>query len=213
MKCENLGKKEQNHQESSVRIIAGRWRGRRIHFVSEGIRPTADRVRETLFNWLTPSIQGAHCLDMFAGTGALGLEALSRGADKVLFIEKSRQASSQLKWNIAELGCESAEVLIKDARTLKYVDRGPFDIVFIDPPFNKAELNPGEHPGLAELCTLIESAGCLSPVAHIYIELAKQTEFPALPTDWAVIRESTAGQVRFALIQRRLELNEANQQE
>jgi len=206
-------KSEYKRQISSVRIIAGRWKGRRIHFVTEGIRPTADRVRETLFNWLAPWIQGAYCLDMFAGTGALGLEALSRGADKAVFIELSRQAASQLKRNIAVLGCESAEVFQTDARKLQFAARGPFDIVFIDPPFNKAEDKRGGNPGLAELCTLIESAGYLSPAAHIYIELAKQTDLPLLPTGWAVMRESTAGQVRFALIQRQLELNEAKLQE
>jgi 16S rRNA (guanine966-N2)-methyltransferase len=208
-----VDKSEYKRQKSSVRIIAGRWKGRRIHFVTEGIRPTADRVRETVFNWLAPWIQGACCLDMFAGTGALGLEALSRGADKAVFIEMSRQAASQLKRNIAVLGCESAEVLQDDARKLPFAGRGPFDVVFIDPPFNKVEDKRGENPGLAELCTLIESAGCLSPAAHIYIELAKQTEFPSLPMSWSVIRESTAGQVRFALIQRQLELNEAKLQE
>ncbi len=196
-----------------MRIIAGRWKGRRIHFLTEGIRPTADRVRETVFNWLAPWIQGACCLDMFAGTGALGLEALSRGADKAVFIELSRQTASQLKRNIAVLGCESAEVLQTDVRKLSFASRGPFDVVFIDPPFNKVEDKRGENPDLAELCTLIESAGCLSPAAHIYIELAKQTEFPLLPTGWAVIRESAAGQVQFALIQRQLELNVAKLQE
>jgi 16S rRNA (guanine966-N2)-methyltransferase len=183
---------------SSLRIIAGRWKGRRIHFAPEGIRPTADRVRETLFNWLSPSIRDANCLDMFAGTGALGLEALSRGAVRSVFIEQSRQAVSQLKSNITALGCEGAEVIKADARKLAYAGRGPFDIVFIDPPFDTS----GDTAGLAKLCTLLESAGCLSAGAHIYIEVAKQAELPSLPTGWDVVRERTAGQVRYALVQR-----------
>jgi 16S rRNA (guanine966-N2)-methyltransferase len=185
-------------EQSSLRIIAGRWKGRRIHFATEGIRPTADRVRETLFNWLSPCIRDANCLDMFAGTGALGLEALSRGAAKTVFVEQSRQAVSHLKDNISALGCESAEVLKTDARKLAFAGRGPFDVVFIDPPFDTS----GDSAGLARLCTLLESAGCLSAGAHIYIEMAKQAELPALPPGWDVVRERTAGQVRYALAER-----------
>ena len=185
-------------EHSSVRIIAGRWKGRRIHFATEGIRPTADRVRETLFNWLEPVIRDACCLDMFAGTGALGLEALSRGAARAVFVEQSRLAVSQLKDNITALGCEGAEVIKADARKLAYAGRGPFNIVFLDPPFDTS----GDSAGLAKLCTLLESAGCLSAGAHIYIEMAKQAELPSFPAGWDVIRERTAGQVRYALVQR-----------
>ena len=181
-----------------MRIIAGRWKGRRIHFATEGIRPTADRVRETLFNWLEPVIRDACCLDMFAGTGALGLEALSRGAARAVFVEQSRLAVSQLKDNITALGCEGAEVIKTDARKLAYAGRGPFDIVFLDPPFDTS----GDSAGLAKLCTLLESAGCLSAGAHIYIEMAKQAGLPLFPAGWDVIRERTAGQVRYALVHR-----------
>ncbi|MCP4000727.1 MAG: 16S rRNA (guanine(966)-N(2))-methyltransferase RsmD [Gammaproteobacteria bacterium] len=191
-------------EHSSVRIIAGCWKGRRIHFATKGIRPTADRVRETLFNWLQPSISDACCLDMFAGTGALGLEALSRGAVKTVFIEQNRQAVSQLKKNIEvlgvkEAGSRSAKVIKADAFTLSYADRGPFDIVFIDPPF----VSLGTGPILSNLCTLLESAGCLSPDAYIYIEMAKQVELPSLPEIWSIVRERTAGNVRYMLVQRK----------
>jgi 16S rRNA (guanine966-N2)-methyltransferase len=196
-------------EQSSLRIIAGRWKGRRIQFAPEGIRPTADRVRETLFNWLSPFMRDATCLDIFAGTGALGLEALSRGAAKTVFVEQSRQAVSHLKDNITALGCESAEVIKADARKLAYTGRGPFDVVFLDPPFDTS----GDSAGLAKLCTLLESAGCLSAGAHIYIEMAKQAELPSLPTGWEVIRERTAGQVRYALIQCQPDAGLAKQQE
>jgi 16S rRNA (guanine966-N2)-methyltransferase len=188
-------------EQSSLRIIAGRWKGRRIHFAPEGIRPTADRVRETVFNWLSPFIRDAKCLDMFAGTGALGLEALSRGAAKTVFVEQSRQAVSHLKDNITALGCEGAEVLKADARKFAWAGRGPFDVVFIDPPFDTS----GSNAGLAKLCTLLEAAACLGAGAHIYIEMAKQAELPARPTGWDVVRERTAGQVRYALILRQPE--------
>jgi 16S rRNA (guanine966-N2)-methyltransferase len=200
-------------QPTSVRVIGGRWKGRRIQFVADGIRPTADRVRETAFNWLMPWVRDACCLDMFAGSGALGLEALSRGASHALFVEHNRRSSAQLKANLIKLDCQTGQVIRADARKVKYADYGPFDIVFLDPPFDAAAEEVSASPSLGKLCTLIESQGCLSPVAHIYIELAKQTEFPELPATWKVIRDKTAGHVRFALLERRSELSESGQQE
>jgi 16S rRNA (guanine966-N2)-methyltransferase len=205
-------------ERSSVRIIAGRWKGRRINFATRGIRPTADRVRETLFNWLEPSIRDTSCLDMFAGTGALGLEALSRGAAKTVFVEQNRLAVSQLKGNIEDLGIKdlgskSAEVIKADACKLSYVGRGPFDIVFIDPPFVTAGATTGASPEVGNLCTLLESAGCLSPDAYIYIEMAKQTELPSLPAAWRIVRDRTAGNVRYMLAQRKPVIEALDQQE
>jgi 16S rRNA (guanine966-N2)-methyltransferase len=194
-----MGRANQNSKESSLRIIAGSWKGRRIRFMSDGIRPTGDRIRETLFNWLDPWIRDANCLDMFAGTGALGLEALSRGAASVLLVEKNRQAAQRLKQNIALLDAIAGRVITGDARKLDYASHGPFDIVFLDPPFDSPG---GKNSELSNLCTLLESAGCLSTDAHIYIESARQSEWPELPPNWEVIRDRAAGQVRYALARR-----------
>lgn len=198
--CTQVGKARQNSGDSSLRIIAGSWKGRRIRFLADGVRPTGDRIRETLFNWLDPWIRDANCLDMFAGSGALGLEALSRGAASVLLVEKNRGAAQQLKQNIAMLDADSASVIIADARTLDYANRGPFDIVFLDPPFMSPSSGSSD---LGNLCTLLESAGCLSDEAHIYIESARQSSWPEFPPNWEVIRDRTAGQVRYALALRR----------
>ena len=195
----HVGRANQKSKPSSLRIIAGSWKGRRIRFMSDGIRPTGDRIRETLFNWLDPWVRDASCLDMFAGSGALGLEALSRGAASVLLVEKNRQAAQRLKQNIALLDANGGSVITGDASKLDYASHGPFDIVFLDPPFERAA---GKNSELSNLCTLLESAGCLSPDAHIYIESARQLEWPVLPPNWEVIRDRVAGQVRYALARR-----------
>jgi 16S rRNA (guanine966-N2)-methyltransferase len=183
--------------ESSLRIIAGRWKGRRLRFLADGVRPTGDRVRETLFNWLAPQISGIRCLDMFAGTGALGIEALSRGAAGAVFVERNPAVASRLADNIAGLDCDSAQVVTADAASIDYRGLGPFDVVFMDPPF---ATGAGE---LANLCTLLETADCLNAGALIYIECAKQTGLPELPANWNYVRESGAGQVSFGLALRR----------
>jgi 16S rRNA (guanine966-N2)-methyltransferase len=193
--------------ESSVRIIAGRWKGRRIRFTADGIRPTSDRVRETLFNWLSPHIADARCLDMFAGTGALGLEALSRGAGHVVFIERNRAAFRQLQGNIDQLdsaaASKSATLICGDARAVNLATltarkgQGPFDIVFLDPPFEAADLQ--------DLCTLLEQSGCLSSDTLIYIEQPRSTDLSVLPDGWRMERERTTGKVRYALARRAME--------
>ena len=178
----------------SVRIIAGRWRGRRVALApGAGTRPTSDRVRETLFNWLMPVIEGARCLDLFAGTGALGIEALSRGAAEVWFVEQSQDVVEQLQISLVELGAENDRLVVADA--LSFLSGRPraFDIVFLDPPFQGLDIE--------NLCTLLEG-GWLAPGARIYLELSRQQELPALPPNWRVVREKTAGHVRFALAER-----------
>ena len=174
-----------------VRIIGGAWRGRRIPVVAApGLRPTPDRVRETLFNWLAPAISGMHCLDLFAGTGVLGLEALSRGAAEVCFVEQQGALAEGLVASLARFDCHAGRVVTADALRFLTGPSQPFDLVFLDPPF-------GAVP-LGELCTLLDK-GWLAGGARVYLELHRDEDLPELPAGWTVLREKTAGQVRFAL--------------
>jgi 16S rRNA (guanine966-N2)-methyltransferase len=179
---------------STVRIIGGRFRGRRIPVPPDGVRPTPDRVRETVFNWLTPWLTGTRCLDLFAGTGALGLEALSRGAAAAVFVDQDRRAADQLREMLRDLGCQDARVVVADAQRLAYAALGCFDIVFLDPPFGTTDLQV--------LCKLLESSGALAEGAHIYMEMNRRQTLPEVPATWTIVREQTAGQVRFALAER-----------
>ena len=180
-----------------LRIIGGRFRGRRLPIPDQpGLRPTPNRVRETLFNWLAPVIEGARCLDPFAGTGALGLEAISRGAASVILIERSEPVARQLRANRDVLGATGVKVLQADALPwLADADRraalGAFDLVFLDPPFAAGLLAPA--------CDLLARHGWLLPGARVYLETAVADGLPLLPSGWEVLRERTAGQVRFAL--------------
>jgi 16S rRNA (guanine966-N2)-methyltransferase len=179
---------------SSLRIIAGSLRGRRVQFSISGIRPTGDRVRETLFNWLGARVLGCNCLDLFAGSGALGLEALSRGAKSVLFVEKQSKAAAQIEQNLHDFACGGGTVLRSDAHRLHFKSLGLFDLVLLDPPF--------DSPGLANLCKLLEESGALANDALIYVEVASRSGLPELPAAWTALRQKTAGQVSFALLQR-----------
>jgi 16S rRNA (guanine966-N2)-methyltransferase len=180
----------------SVRIIGGRWRGRRIQFpASVALRPTPDRVRETLYNWLSGSLTGARVLDAFAGSGALGLEALSRGAAAALFIEADRGICRQLAATVAELGADTGRVLCADAYAyLSAPARERFDLVLLDPPFQTGRL--------PELCTLLDSRGWLAPRAWIYLEHAAKDDIAPLPAHWGHWRELRAGAVRSTLVRR-----------
>lgn len=173
-----------------VRIISGRWRSRRIAVPAGlSIRPTPDRVRETLFNWLQPRIEGACCLDLFAGTGALGIEALSRGAAHVEFVEHDRDAADALRRQLVSLGADEHEYTVNaDAaeRYLRSTERR-FDIVFFDPPFAL-----DAAPLLAMLWPRLARAGL------VYCEQALERGLPALPTGtW--IKSGKAGNVCFGL--------------
>ena len=178
-----------------LRIVAGNWRSRLLEIADvPGLRPTSERVRETLFNWLAPRIEGARCLDLFAGTGALGLEALSRLAAETVFVEKSSSAIQALGRNIETLGATGATVVEGDARTfLASAKPRLFDIVFLDPPFS-ADL-------LDELCRLVAESGVLAPDARVYLEQDRAQPPPELPPGWKTLREKTAGQVRYSLIE------------
>lgn len=189
-----MSKRSSPDRPGSLRIIGGRWRGRRIVLPSHAaIRPTPDRVRETLFNWLTPVIDGMRCLDLFAGSGALGLEALSRGASEAWFVDKSEAAVARLTDTLRGLDCRSANVLTADALHFLRQQNGGFDLVFLDPPFDAINLE--------NLCTLLE-ANWLAPGAYIYLEASRENELPLMPETWSTVREKTAGQVRFALARR-----------
>lgn len=155
-----------------------------------GLRPTPDRVRETLFNWLTPHLPGARCLDLFAGSGALGIEAVSRGAAAVVFVEQAPAAVAALRRNIALLGIGEAEVAATDA--LGYLARPPamFDIVFVDPPY-ASDL-------LQQCLEVLETRHWLAPEALIYIEVAAERAW-SLPAGWALLRSKQAGQVGYHL--------------
>jgi 16S rRNA (guanine966-N2)-methyltransferase len=178
-----------------LRIIGGSWRGRKLRFPAAPlIRPTPDRVRETLFNWLGARVNGARCLDLFAGSGALGLEALSRGAAHVTFVEHDAQAARALRALLEEWGARAAIVERVDA--LRFLQGTPqtFDIVFLDPPF-AADL-------LAESAAALERGGWLSSAALVYVEYAARDALPPLPSSWRVLREKRAGEVGYHLYAR-----------
>lgn len=162
----------------------------------EGLRPTPDRVRETLFNWLQQDIIGAHCLDLFAGSGALGLEALSRGASRAILVEKSATAAQQLETHLRTLDCNAAVVVHLTAE--QFLQRGPgdarYDVVFLDPPFGK---------GLIATCIkLLEEKDWLAPGARIYLESEPELAASDIPKQWTIDREKIAGQVSYRLATR-----------
>ncbi len=177
-----------------LRIIGGAWRGRRLAVADQpGLRPTPDRVRETIFNWLAPLIEGSRCLDLFAGSGALGFEAASRGASQVVMIERAACVFQVLRTNLDPLDAERRiRIFHADAlEWLRMTPAEPFDLVFLDPPFN-ADL-------LAPSCLVLQRGGWLNPGARIYLETASRQGFPVLPAGWKLIRDRQAGQVRYGL--------------
>jgi 16S rRNA (guanine966-N2)-methyltransferase len=188
-------KQSAKSQAGRLRIVAGNWRSRLLEIAHvEGLRPTSERIRETLFNWLAPKIHGARCLDLYAGTGALGLEALSRGAASAVFVEVSRVAAQQLRTNVELLKAEKATVLQQDA--LEYLYSKPdekFDIVFLDPPFAADLLN--------ETCRLLAQQQVLAEEALIYLEQDRSKAEPELPEGCQVLKNKTAGNVRYMLVQ------------
>jgi 16S rRNA (guanine966-N2)-methyltransferase len=175
-----------------LRIIAGRWRGRRLRFpAASAIRPTPDRVRETLFNWLRGHIEGAHCLDLFAGSGALGLEALSRGAAGVVFVETDAAAVRALRALLAEWGGGAGTVVHADAARFLGQTARAFDLVFLDPPFAAGLLT--------DICARLQAGGWLAPAARIYVERARRDPPPDLPAAWRELRAGKAGEVSYHL--------------
>jgi 16S rRNA (guanine966-N2)-methyltransferase len=179
-----------------LRIIGGGWRGRRLRFPAAAlIRPTPDRVRETLFNWLGARIVGARCLDLFAGSGALGLEALSRGAAHVSFVERDAAAVRALRATLAEWGAQDgAQVERCDARAFLAHPPRPVDIAFLDPPYASGLLG--------EAAALLEGNGWLSDAALIYVECAARGALPPLPARWLPLKAKRAGEVGYHLYAR-----------
>jgi 16S rRNA (guanine966-N2)-methyltransferase len=191
------GSVQDRGQSGVLRIIGGEWRGRKLRFrAARGLRPTPDRVSETVFNWLAPHIHGVRCLDLFAGSGALGLEALSRGAGFVRFIDNNAGSLARIEEHLASLDCSSADCRAGDAlRLLKVeVEVEAFDIVFLDPPFGESLLEPVAHA--------LEEGRWLAPDALIYLEAGSREPPPALPDTWQLHREKTMGDVRFSLFVR-----------
>ncbi len=182
-----------------IRIIGGSLRNSRLDVPDlPGLRPTAERVRETLFNWLAPVIDGARCLDLFAGTGALGIEALSRGAANAQFVERDTRAAQALRDNLVRLKVSNGQVTALDA--VQFMRGAPQaqDLVFLDPPF-ALEL-------WSVLAQQLEQGGWLAAQAWVYVESPRAVA-PALPPNWQLHREGHAGEVRFAIYRRSLPLS------
>ena len=187
-------KKRSKTGPGRLRIVAGNWRGRRLPVPDlPGLRPTPERVRETLYNWLMHWIPKKHCLDLYAGTGALGFEALSRGAASCTFVERNSDACRLLRQNAATLGAANATVLKADAKTqLAALPENSIDLVFLDPPF--------EDSGINDLCRRIEQSGILGAGARVYVEQDIDAPPVELPNGWAVFKAGKAGRVRYSLL-------------
>ena len=191
-----MNKKPRSGAAGQIRIIGGQWRGRKLPVPdSAGLRPTTDRVRETLFNWLAADIQQAKCLDCYAGSGALGLEALSRHAASATLLELERPVAQQLEKNLATLGAKSGRVV--NTNTLQFLAQKVEEhhLVFIDPPFRKGLLE--------QTVGLLETNGWLSDGALVYVESEVEHGVPPVPVNWQIHREKIAGQVAYRLYIRR----------
>jgi len=190
-------------KSNSVRIIGGDWRGRRLQVADvPGLRPTGDRARETLFNWLQPWVAAAECADLFAGTGALGFEAASRGALSVFMVEKDRQAQAVLRESIEQLQAEQVKLHAGGAMSL-ILEFKPdsFDIVFVDPPF-KSNLG-------ALVLERLDKSGCVRYGGFVYIESPASVKIPP-PEGWSVWRDQELGEVRMQLFRRQIQEDERN---
>jgi 16S rRNA (guanine966-N2)-methyltransferase len=190
-----------NSKRGSCRIIGGKWRGRKIKFDdAEGLRPTTDRIRETVFNWLQAYIGHSHCLDCFAGSGILAFEALSRGADEVVFIEQNVKTVKGLKDNAKLL--DASNTAVYQQETLAWLQSAStntklkqhFDLVFLDPPFH-SDL-------LTKSCALLDSSGCLAEDAIIYVEHAVNATVD-FPQQWFCLKQKSSGQVSYKLFEKR----------
>jgi 16S rRNA (guanine966-N2)-methyltransferase len=193
MAAVNSEKKPQTSGRQSVRVIAGAWRGRRIEFPDlPGLRPTPDRIRETLFNWLQHEVSNARCLDLFAGSGALGLEALSRGAREAVFVEQAVAAAYGLRAQLTRFGADArGRVVEMGARRFLATPGEPFDLVFVDPPFGQG--------ALAEYVPQIAAGGWVKPGGLIYLECERGAGTPELPPAWELLKSKSAGEVGYHL--------------
>ena len=186
-------------KKGQVRIIGGQWRSRKLWFPNaENLRPSPDAVRETLFNWLQHDIQQSHCLDLFAGSGALGFEAASRGAASVVMVESDSEAARQLQQNKSLLKA-GENVIIVNSFAEQFVENcdQQFDLLFLDPPF--------ESDQLERSCIQIENSRILAPGALLYIESPKRNIPLPIPPSWHIIRQKTRGLVQSTLIETKYE--------
>jgi 16S rRNA (guanine966-N2)-methyltransferase len=187
-------------KKGSIRIISGEWRGRKIPVLdAQGLRPTTDRVRETLFNWLMYDVREAKCLDLFAGTGALGIECLSRGAKSVTFVESNKSAVDAIETFLTTVAPNSwsDNVKIENRNAINYlgsIQDADFDLVFLDPPFSEDLCAPA--------VLMLEEKGCLADQALIYIEQSVSSDLVSLPKNWLKLKEGNIGQSAYYLYQR-----------
>lgn len=191
--------KQQSNKRGKCRIIAGKWRGRIIKFDDvDGLRPTTDRIRETVFNWLQVYLPNSHCLDCFAGSGVLGFEAVSRGADEVILLEQNKRTVDNLKENAGMLAADEQQVVVERRDALAWLASAKsdknlasyFDLVFLDPPFH-TDL-------LSESCALLDDSGCLAKDAIIYVEHELDANVE-IPDSWICLKEKSSGQVTYKL--------------
>ncbi len=181
--------------KNTLRITGGEYRSRRLHFIPEaGLRPTTDYIRETVFNWLQGQIHGYKILDLFAGSGVLGIEALSYGAAQVMFVDRNQIAVQRLRNNIRKLGVDPKRVQVfhSDAFSWLKSNKAYFDLIFLDPPFSD-DLIP-------ELFGQLHNFSCLEKLQWIYLEQAKNKDWPTLPESWDWYRQKISGQVKFSLL-------------
>ena len=180
---------------NKLRIIGGEWRSRVITFDdAPGLRPTPSRVRETLFNWLQADVAGSRCLDLFAGSGALGFEAASRGAKRAVLVENNPKTCQKLKENIATLATDRVEVVQSDVQQFLCHCSDTFDLIFLDPPFAQGLVT--------SICQQIAEAGLLASYGKIYIETERNLKLDGLPAGWKLLKHKIAGDVGYNLYQR-----------
>jgi len=182
---------------NQVRIIAGQWRGRKLSFPdAQDLRPTPDRIRETLFNWLAPLLPGACCLDLFAGSGALGFEAASRGAARVVMVDHNPDIVRALRLNKQLMSADVIEIHQQEAENYLAGRSGQFDLVFLDPPFKDSSL-------LENSIRILRESDSLKAGAGIYLEMPAKAPEPLLPKCWAVEKRKKAGQVAYCLYRKK----------
>ena len=181
--------------KSKLRIIAGDWRSRQLLFQdTPGLRPTPARVRETLFNWLQHDVVASQCLDLFAGSGALGFEAASRGAKSVVMVENNAQACRLIKENTVKLSAQQIKIIQTDVFKFLAGDAFPFNLVFLDPPFAK---NMAQ-----KTCQWLEEKGWLAPHAKVYVEVESKLVLEDMPINWRILKSKKAGEVSYTLFER-----------
>ncbi|NQY26903.1 MAG: 16S rRNA (guanine(966)-N(2))-methyltransferase RsmD [Piscirickettsiaceae bacterium] len=189
-----MAKQNKLKQIGQCRIVAGKWRGRKLAIADvEGLRPTPDRVRETVFNWLQSYIGNAVCLDLFAGSGALGFEAISRGAEHVTMVELNTRAVKQLQDNCQILSADNCQIEQQTAQQFIAKTTLQYDLVFIDPPY-QADL-------WTEIAQQLVDNKVLNDNAKIYLECSSKGELPLLPDSWSLLKDKTSGEVRYCLFE------------